>query len=35
MGFKNALLAAAAVAPTVYAQGAAYAQCKLSRFTTL
>ncbi|EMR88865.1 putative cellobiohydrolase ii protein [Botrytis cinerea BcDW1] len=27
MGFKNALLAAAAVAPTVYAQGAAYAQC--------
>ncbi|KAJ8062222.1 hypothetical protein OCU04_008774 [Sclerotinia nivalis] len=27
MGFKNVLLAAAAVAPTVYAQGAAYAQC--------
>ncbi|THV48547.1 hypothetical protein BGAL_0241g00040 [Botrytis galanthina] len=27
MGFKNVLLAAAAVAPTVYAQGAGYAQC--------
>ncbi|TGO60588.1 hypothetical protein BCON_0034g00240 [Botryotinia convoluta] len=27
MGFKSVLLAAAAVAPTVYAQGVAYAQC--------
>ncbi|TGO17212.1 hypothetical protein BTUL_0019g00010 [Botrytis tulipae] len=27
MGFKNVLLAAAAVAPAVYAQGADYAQC--------
>ncbi|KAI9644061.1 hypothetical protein NHQ30_007413 [Ciborinia camelliae] len=30
MSFRNILLAAAAVVPVVYAQGAAYAQCKLS-----
>ena len=29
MALKNALLAVAAIAPTVLAQGAAYAQCKL------